>query len=260
MGVVVQFTALGVIVVVGVCILCAIVAMHKIYNEQRSGFLSAIKAVEELRKLQPEFLSVLHRVESDSHALQAIALQIEVSVAGLKHGVSASLFGAAERHTNALEELREHLESQEQRLVKILDNFSRPAPAEVDKTNAANGNGNGNGHGNGTGGSSGHGSGSNGSYVRLRKEVISHDPQIRFSVLKDWLNTNMLAILHRASRGCSSASELIATIPAHLEAEAVLTPERVLLINTRGCAEKVAVPLNPADPMDHEVVSRRTDV
>jgi hypothetical protein len=196
-------------------------------------------------------------MESDGHALQAIALQIEISVAGLKHGVGASLFGAAERHTNAIEELREHLDSQEERLGKILENLSQPAPVPAppqqgdvnERNGSGNGNGNSNGHGNG-----------NGSYVRLRKEVISHDPQVRFSVLKDWLNTNTLAILHRASRGCSSASELIATIPPHLEAEAELTPDRMLLINTRGYAEKVAIPLNHTDPMVHEVLSRRTDV
>jgi hypothetical protein len=269
MGVAVQFAALGVIVVVGVCTLYAIFDMRKVYNEQRAGFLSAIRAVEELRKLQPEFLSVLHRMESDGHALQTIALQIEVSVAGIKHGVGASVFGAAERQTNAIEQLREHLDSQEDRLVKILENFSQPAPAHHDNTNGQNGNGNGkangtgnsNGNGNGHGNASGNGPGNgNGSYERLRKDVISHDPQIRLSVLKDWLNTNTLAILHRASRGYSSASDLIATIPAHLEAEAELTPERVLLINTRGCAEKVAIPLNHADPMEHEVLPRRTDV
>jgi hypothetical protein len=265
MGVAVQFAALGVIVVVGVCTLYAIFDMRKVYNEQRAGFLSAIKAVEELRKLQPEFLSVLHRMESDGHALQTIALQIEVSVAGIKHGVGASVFGAAERQTNAIEQLREHLDSHEERLAKILENFSQPAPAHLDNANGRNGNGNGNGKANGNGNGNANGSGNgngngNGSYERLRKDVISHDPQIRFSVLKDWLNTNTLAILHRASRGYSSASDLIATIPTHLEAEAELTPERVLLINTRGYAEKIAIPLNHADPMEHEVLSRRTDV
>src|SRR5262249_23126616 len=38
-------------------------------------------------------------------------------------------------------------------------------------------------------------------YMRLRKEILSQDPKIRFSVLKDWLSINMLAIFRRACRG-----------------------------------------------------------
>jgi hypothetical protein len=245
LGVVLEFTALGLIAAIGVRVLYAIFEVRDVHAKQQTSILMAVHAVEEMRKLQPEFLSVLQRVESDGRALQAVALQIELSVAGLKHSVGASLYGAAERQTKALEELRDHLDAQEERLARILENISQPAlPASETAKN-----GNGNGHGNG-----------NGSYTRLRKEVISQDPQIRFSVLKDWVHTNTLAILHRASRGCASASELIANIPAHLEAEAELTPERVLLIHTRGWAEKVAIPVSDTDAMDHEVLSRRTDV
>src|SRR5438105_6677072 len=53
----------------------------------------------------------------------------------------------------------------------------------------------------------------NGDYVRLRKEVVSQDPQIRFSVLKDWLSVNTLAIHRRAGRGFSTPTDLISNIP-----------------------------------------------
>jgi hypothetical protein len=260
---VLQLVALGVIVGIGICVIYAIREMREVYTDHRKKFLRAIDAVEELRKLQPEFLSVLQRMESDTHALQTIALQIEVSVAGLKHGVSASLYGATERQTSAIWELRDHLDSQEDRLIKILESVSHPQPAPHSNGNGQNGNGSGNGTSNGNGNGNGNGqskANGNGSYARLRRDVISQDPQVRFTVLKEWVNTNTLAILHRASRGFTTPAELIVNIPPHLEAEAALTPDRVLLINTRGYAEKVALQLNDLDPMDHEVLSRRTDV
>jgi hypothetical protein len=261
---VIQLVALGVVVGIGVCVIYAIREMRAVYTDHRTKFLKAIDAVEGLRKLQPEFLSVLQRMESDTHALQAIALQIEVSVAGLKHGISASLYGATERQTHAIGELRDHLDLQEERLIKILESVSHPQPAPHSNGNgASNGNGNGNGASNGNGNGNGNGhskTNGNGSYARLRRDVISQDPQVRFTVLKEWVNTNTLAILHRASRGFTTPAELIVNIPPHLEAEAELTPDRVLLINTRGYAEKVALQLNDLDPMDHEVLSRRTDV
>src|SRR5262249_18638352 len=36
-------------------------------------------------------------------------------------------------------------------------------------------------------------------YVRVKKEIITPHGQIRFSILKDWMSTNMLAIFRRAA-------------------------------------------------------------
>lgn len=88
----------------------------------------------------------------------------------------------------------------------------------------------------------------NGDYVRLRKEVVTQDPRLRFSVLKDWISINAPAILHRASRGWSTANDLIANVPAYLEAEAEVLSGRVLLIGTRGHAEELAFAIRDLDP------------
>ena len=51
------------------------------------------------------------------------------------------------------------------------------------------------------------------------------------------------AILYRASRGWNTAADLIANVPTYLEAEAELHEDSVLMIGTRGYAEKVELPL-----------------
>ena len=108
--------------------------------------------------------------------------------------------------------------------------------------------------------SNGNGKGTNGNYVWLRKEIVSQDPQVRFSVLKDWVTRNSLAIQHRASRSWNSPAELIATVPQQFEPLAEITPDQILLISTQGYPEKIAIRLNDSDPTVHEVLSRRTDV
>jgi hypothetical protein len=100
----------------------------------------------------------------------------------------------------------------------------------------------------------------NADYVRLRKEVVGNDAQLRFSVLSEWVSINTLAIKRRASRGWTTPSDLIANVPAYLEPEAEITDERILLVGTRGHPQKVAISLNDPDLTTHEVISRRTDV
>ena len=241
-AVIIQFAALAVIVAIGVCIVYVIFEMREVYAEQRSKFIRAISAVEEFQKLQPEFVAVLQKVESDGHALQKIAVQIEVSVAALKNSIGSSVSGAAERQTAASEGLRDHLDAQEERLAKVVESISEtlrampapqplppppPPPMPVFQPERKP---------------------ENGDYVRLRKEVVSQDPQLRFSVLRDWISTNALAILHRAGRGYTNANDLIAGIPAYLEAEAEILGGRVLLIGTRGHSEKLAIPIGDLDP------------
>ena len=64
------------------------------------------------------------RIESDASGLQKIALQIEAAVAALQEGVSSSIRGAAERQTRATEGLLDHIDLQEERLAKTLENIS----------------------------------------------------------------------------------------------------------------------------------------
>ena len=234
-AIIVQFAALAVIVGIGVCVVYAIFEMREVYADQREKFVRAVSAVEEFHKLQPEFISLLGRVESDGHALQKIAMQIEVAVAALKNTIISSLSAAADRQTNAIENFCDHVDSQEQELAKIVERLSenllalpqaRPAPSPQMNSEPKT---------------------ENGDYIRLRKEIVSGDPGVRFSVLKDWLSMNWLAILHHASRGWNAAPDLIANIPAYLEAEAEIHNGCVLIIGTRGHAEKLALPIREAD-------------
>lgn len=104
------------------------------------------------------------------------------------------------------------------------------------------------------------GANGNAYYIRLRKDVVAQDAEIRFAALNDWVNTNYLAILHRASRGWSSPADLIAHIPAYFEAQAEISAGDILLISTRGYPEKVAVRLRDVDAVNHEILSGRTDI
>ena len=86
-SVIIQFAALAVIAGIGICVVFAIFEMREVYAEQREKFLRAVAAVEEFHKLQPAFIAVLERIQSDGHALQKIARQIEVSVAAFRTGI-----------------------------------------------------------------------------------------------------------------------------------------------------------------------------
>jgi len=255
----IPLAALFVVIALGAGFIYLIYKVHKMYEAQRSAFSRGSVTAQKIQSLETEFITLLQRVESDSSALQKIALQIEASVASLNNGVTASLQGASERYGGAIEELRDHLDVQEERLLKLMEHVSQIAetlPQEREtklQTSLVNANRNTIANGN---------SGANGppreNSVRLRREIVSRDPALRFSVLQEWVATNKLAILHRASKGLVSPAELIASIPRYFEAEGEVTSDRTLLIRTRGYPEKLAIPLNDADPTGDEVLSRRT--
>src|SRR5262244_3553051 len=121
---VMQSVALVVTLLVGVCVVYAIAQMRRAYAEQLDSLPNAISAVEEFQKNQQEFNSFLRRIESDGRALQKITLQLEVAVADLKETVSASMRAATERQTTAVENIRDHIDSQEERLTKLLESIS----------------------------------------------------------------------------------------------------------------------------------------
>jgi hypothetical protein len=249
----IQVFALFVVIAVGVGFIYLISRVQRMYEAQRSAFSRGIATAQKIQNLEAEFITLLQRVESDSAALQKIALQIESSVASLNNGVTASLQGASERYSGAIEELRDHLDLQEERLLKLMEQISQiaeTAPQErLMKVQASPVNGNGKANGNGAVNS-----------VRLRREIVSRDPAVRFAVLQEWVATNKIAILHRASKGLVTPAELMASIPRYFEAEGEITSDRTLLIRTRGYPEKLAIPLEDADPTGHEVLSRRTHV
>jgi len=249
----IQVFALVVVIAVGVGFIYLISRVQRMYEAQRSAFSRGIATAQKIQNVEAEFITLLQRVESDSAALQKIALQIELSVASLNNGVTASLQGASERYSGAIEELRDHLDLQEERLLKLVEQISQMAettPQErLMKVQTSLVNGNGKANENGAVNS-----------VRLRREIVSRDPATRFAVLQEWVATNKLAILHRASKGLVTPAELMASIPRYFEAEGEITSDRTLLIRTRGYPEKLAIPLDDADPSGNEVLSRRTHV
>ena len=241
LAVVIQLVALAVTVAIGVCVVYGISKMRKAYAEQKSNFSGAIGAVEEIQKLLPQLLLLTQNVQSDGQALQKVALQIETSVAELKSSVGSAVQNLTEQQGNTIDDLRNHLDFQEERLVMAIKDISErmqvlppPQSAAVELTSmpptpVANGS-------------------ASAPQIRFRKEVIeeiiSQEPEARFAALKDWISTNSLAIVYRASHGSAKTTDLIATVPSYLEAQAEIVPGGLLLVSTRGYPEKIAIRLN----------------
>jgi len=229
-AIVMQSVATIITLLLAVCVIYAIAEMRRSYAKQRDDLPRAIFAMEEFQKNQEEFNSFLRRIESDGRALQKITLQLEVAVAELKETFGASMSAATERHTTAVENIRDHIDSQEERVAKLLESISEtlrsiPQPQQSPQTVRPQ----------------------NGDHSRFRKEVLSQDPELRFSVLKEWICVNALAIQHRASRKWNSANDLIANIPPYLEPMAEVLNDSVLLVGTREHSEVLAVLLRPLD-------------
>jgi hypothetical protein len=236
--VIMQSAGIAITLIVGVCIVYAIVQMRRAYAAQQESLPRAISAVEEFQKTQEEFKSFLRRIESDGRALQKITLQVEVAVAALRDTFSSSMRAATDRQTEAIENIRDYIDSQEERLAKLLESISETlqtipqqpqhtpqlqSPHHVQHQQGARP--------------------QNGDHSRLRREVLSQDPELRFSVLKEWISVNELAILHRASRTWTSVNDLIANVPPYLEPEAEILNDCVLIIGTCGHSEVLAIPL-----------------
>jgi hypothetical protein len=84
-------------------------------------------------------------------------------------------------------------------------------------------------------------------YVRVKKQIITPHGQVRFSILKDSISTNMFAIFRRASLDWKTPEDLIGFLPSYLEAEAEILDHGLLLIGTPGHNEKLAVPIRSVD-------------
>ena len=221
---IVQFATLGITVVIGVCTVYLVIQTRGPHTQQQRKLVQVLSGAEEFLKLEHEFILFLRRIESDSHELQKIALQIQSAVAALNGGISAATIGAAERQSSITESLREHMEAQEQRLALIAESISdhihaipvaREMVAEQDQAHQS----------------------------RFRRDSLRQDPKFRFSVLKEWLAINALAIRHRASRPGSTAKDLIASIPSDLEPVGEIVNDCELRAGTRGYSERVSISL-----------------
>jgi hypothetical protein len=240
-AVVIQLVALAVTVAIGVCVVYAISKMRKAYAEQKSNFSKAIRGIEEIQKLLPQLLLLTQNGQSDGQALQKVALQIEVSVAELKSSVGMAVQNLAEQQSTTIDDLRNHLDFQEERLVMAVKDLSErfqmvPEPqsaaaesTSIPPTPIAN-------------------QSASDQPIRFRKEVIeeiiSQEPEARFAALKEWIATNSLAIVYRASHGSAKTTDIIATVPSYLEPQAEIGPGGILLVSTRGYPEKIAIRLN----------------
>jgi hypothetical protein len=80
-------------------------------------------------------------------------------------------------------------------------------------------------------------------YVRVKKRILTPHGQVRFSILKDSISINMLAIFRRAFLEWKTPYDLIAFLPPYLETEAEIFNDQLLLIGTSGHNEKLAIPI-----------------
>jgi hypothetical protein len=80
-------------------------------------------------------------------------------------------------------------------------------------------------------------------YVRVKKRIITPHGQVRFSILKDSISVNMLAVFRRAFLDWKTPYDLIAFLPQYLETEAEIFHDQLLLIGTAGHHEKLAIPI-----------------
>ena len=80
-------------------------------------------------------------------------------------------------------------------------------------------------------------------YVRVKKRIITPHGQVRFSILKDSISVNMLAVFRRAFLDWKTPYDLIAFLPPYLEPEAEIFQDQLLLIGTAGHHEKLAIPI-----------------
>jgi hypothetical protein len=222
---IIALSTLIAVLLFGVLSIYVLITVRRMSAEHNQKLHAATTTLHEAQSMQRDLTDVVRRIESDSHMLQQIAMQIEDAMAAVNHSMSAVAVGAAERQAAAIDSLRDYLDAQERQLATTLEAIREtpqtqhvhPRRSLAEKTSD--------------------------SYdSRFRREFLQ-DPEKRFSVLKDWLSINALAILHRASRTWKTAHDLIVNVPAYLQPEAELLEGCVLVIGTRNYPEKLALPL-----------------
>ena len=90
-------------------------------------------------------------------------------------------------------------------------------------------------------------------YVRVKKKILTPHGEVRFSILKDSISVNMLAVFRRACLEWKTPHDLIAFLPPYLEPEAEIFNGQLLLIGTSGHNEKLAIPIRSTN-LDSNVI------
>jgi hypothetical protein len=223
-----QIAALALTLAICISVIFVTFTVRRTFAEQQEKLVGVIAAAEELHQLQVDFVQIVRRLHSDSAALQKTAMHVEESVAALNTGLNTATSGVVDRQAAAIEILREYMEGQEQRLAAILATISAGVSTTSQPSQAVERAGNG--------------------HSKLRRDALQRDPGLRFSVLKEWLSINVLAILRRASRPWKNASDLIVSVPAQFEPVAEILDGCVLVIGTHDHPERLAIPLRALEP------------
>ena len=75
-------------------------------------------------------------------------------------------------------------------------------------------------------------------YVRVKKRIITPHGQVRFSILKDSISVNMLAVFRRAFLDWKTPYDLIAFLPPYLEPEAEIFHDQLLADRHGGASRE----------------------
>jgi len=230
LGTIVELLALVAVLAVGGAAVYVIFEMREVYSEQRDQFLRVIAAVENFQKLQPEFLSTVKLMQSDAHALQDIAVGIERMVAEGNNNVTSAVKSSSERQAALLGDVRDHIDWQESKLTEACESISNDLESLIELRSRPP-----------------ERSAENAEYVRLSKDILEQDSQLRFTLLREWVVLNILAIARRAIRPWKAPKHLIAGVPDYLRAEAEVLEDRLLLVGTHGHIEILAIPIKNLD-------------
>jgi len=198
----------------GVGLIWAILLIRRLERILEQNLADSGRAMHHLQKLDRQFITSAKNVDSYRQDLQKLASQIDTVAIDLKKALIVSDAAAAERHADVIKSL-----------TNISETLSAIPPARQKSGESQRDNG----------------------LSKWRREVLSQDPALRFSVLWEWCSVNMLGILHRAARGWNSPNDLTANIPTYLEPEADVLNNSILVIGTRQHPETLAIPIRPLE-------------
>src|SRR5688572_3350980 len=199
----VTMPVLAIGVIFGVGLMWAILLIRRLERILEQNLADSGRAMHHLQKLDRQFITSAKNSDSYRQDLQNLASQIDTVAIDLKKVLSASDAAAAERHADVIKIANV--------LTGISETLSTIPPVRQKNGESPRDNG----------------------LSKWRREVLSQDPALRFSVLWEWCSVNMLGILHRAAKGWNNTNDLTANIPMYLEPEADVLNNSVLVIGTR---------------------------
>jgi hypothetical protein len=211
----VTMPVLAIGLIFGVGLIWAILLIRRLERILEQNLADSGRAMHHLQKLDRQSIASAKNLDSYRQDLQKLSSQIGTVAAA-----------AAERHADVIKSLHDH-DVKHETFANVLSNISETLsaipPARQKESQRDNG------------------------LSKWRREVLSQDPALRFSVLWEWCSVNMLGILHRAARGWNSTNDLTANIPTYLEPEADVLNNSILVIGTRQHPETLAIPLRPLE-------------